>query len=159
MAISTQERPQWLAFAVAIAAVVVLCLRFETTIAAVLSVKSDALPALEAPARDGLEELALRDSLIASARVDTRDPFQPPPRPPVKKKRPAPRVELPVVVPDPTLRALLYDTVSPSIQLTLGDVTSGWLRIGETFRGWTVRDVTPTSATVTNGSRRLVLGS
>jgi len=104
--------------------------------------------------------LAQRDSVVEASVPGRRDPFRPPPA------APAPRVSAAVVEratdlpkPDPTLGVLLYDRVSPQVQLRVGPRTSGWLRAGESFEDWTVAQIGPTSVKVTNGSRVLELSS
>jgi hypothetical protein len=72
-----------------------------------------------------------------------------------RRNRPAPKRPEPV----PTLTALLFDTVEPGVQLTLGDTRSQWLHHGDEFQGWRVAEIHETSATVTKGERTLVLRS
>ncbi len=59
----------------------------------------------------------------------------------------------------PDLRALLYDNVNPSVQLSSGATTSGWLHKGDSFLGWTVVEITATSIRISRGGESIVLTS
>ncbi len=141
--------------------VLVLGLRCGQTVSAVLSARGQPTPEAKAAGGTGTAdafEIARRDSLVAAATPGERNPFRdPPPRERAPTRRPeTPR---PVSEPPPSLRALLYDTVNPSVQLAVGNSASGWLLEGDVFKGWTVAAITPTSVTVTRGNRSLVLNS
>ncbi len=104
----------------------------------------------------GWRNMGARDSLVEQARMGRRDPFQPPPmeraavRVPVVQAAPAPP-------PEPRLGSLVYDNVAPTVQLTVGEERSGWLRPGDVFHGWTVLEITRASVRVANGTRTRVL--
>ena len=61
------------------------------------------------------------------------------------------------VVERPVLRAFLYDDRQPTIQVAIGELTSGWLRAGDKFQGWTVTDINATAATLSRNGQSVVL--
>ncbi|MCK4412108.1 MAG: hypothetical protein KAY32_01055 [Candidatus Eisenbacteria sp.] len=97
--------------------------------------------------------ISYKDSLLANVVVAQRDPFD---NPPVEYR---PRVEIDPepLVREPLLRAILYDTVNPSVILSVGSASSRWLHEGESFLGWRVADIASTAVTVTHGDRSAVL--
>jgi hypothetical protein len=101
---------------------------------------------------------AAKDSLLSAVGSPERDPF---------RDAPAPRAEggfIQKAAPSearvpPDLRALLYDNVNPSVQLSSGATTSGWLHKGDSFLGWTVVEITATSIRISRGGESIVLTS
>jgi len=60
----------------------------------------------------------------------------------------------------PELRALLFDAVAPSVQISVADtLQSGWLRQGDRFMGWTVTKIERSSVTVAKAGKSVVLSS
>ena len=51
----------------------------------------------------------------------------------------------------------MFDTVNPSVQLRLGDTSSGWLHKGDVFEGWTVIEIAENSITVEKKGRTVLL--
>lgn len=105
-----------------------------------------------------LEGIADRDLRIAEARLDTerRDPFS------LSKSAPAPRraaTPPPKVrrLVQPHLAALIYDEVSPTVQIRIGGARSEWLRAGDRFKGWRVAEIGSDSVKVSKDGRDVVL--
>ena len=48
----------------------------------------------------------------------------------------------------PTVRAIVYDQIHPSVRLADGEHVSGWLRQGDSFRGWTITQITAQSVRI-----------
>jgi hypothetical protein len=118
-------------------------------------------PAAQAASSQG--RLAAADELIGQrqtrldfAHAGERDPFRPAPAPPVVREAPRtppkPRPEA-----KPVLRALLFGSSRPAIIIKLNQSESDWLQTGQQFKGWTVVEINPASATVTKGQRRIEL--
>ena len=104
-----------------------------------------------------LEGIADRDERVAEARLDAdrRDPFSlsrsaPPPR----RTTPPPKVQRLI---QPHLAALIYDDVSPTVQIRISGVRSDWLRTGDHFKGWRVAEIGSDSVKVSKGGRDVVL--
>ena len=143
--------------AVMLALVLVLALRSQRTVSAVLAnpamaaASADAAPA----AGGGVDMVSLdrRDSLIAAAQPVARDPFSA--RRTAPTERPPRQIEAVATV--PTLSALLFDHVNPSTQINVAGQRSGWLHQGETFQGWTVSAITSDAVTITKGGDTVVL--
>ena len=105
--------------------------------------------------------------LLEAAKAGKRDPFGHPPkaRPKPKPKKsgsssqavaPKPKPKPKPAVP-PTLRVLLYDNVDPCLKLTLKGKTSGWLRVGESWKGWTITAIGEHSATVSKAGKTITI--
>jgi hypothetical protein len=125
--------------------VLFLAMRTEKTVAAVLCgpPPSQLEPGLDATGARILTEIESRYEQLAQALPALRDPFRDPvaekaPPPPPKRPRPVTRDPQPVF---PTVKSLLYDGIDPSVKLQIGDDSSGWLRVGRTFHGWTVQEI------------------
>ena len=102
-----------------------------------------------------VEALAWSDSLIAAADPGARNPFT---SPPARRRSSNPAPATPEETPaDPTLGALLFDTLQPTIQLKLRGKTSEWLNQGDTFSGWTVKDIRPQTVVLEKDGRLLFL--
>jgi hypothetical protein len=153
-----QHRSFWIGVVLLLLVGVFLGIRAGRAVHAVLgdgetSVEPVAAAVGTAAAFDGV-----KDSLLAVAVMHERDPFRDPP--PLRAEgvvnRAAPP---PVAKAPPDLRALLYDNVNPSVQLSQGTTTSGWLHRGDSFLGWTVLEITPTSTTIARGGESVVLTS
>jgi hypothetical protein len=99
-----------------------------------------------------VDEMDGRRERVAAAAAPDRDPFQAVVREAAPAPAPAPRAR-PAVPVTPALRALVYDDTQPVVRIDVGGRSSGWLSRGETFSGWTVLEVKPASARVSNGSR------
>lgn len=95
-----------------------------------------------------VERAEARDRTLASLGEPTRDPFSRVRRAPTHgtRTRPVPKPEA-----APVLRMILYDQLSPEIQLSVGNDLSGRLRLGQSFSGWTVVSISARSCTVRNG--------
>jgi hypothetical protein len=99
--------------------------------------------------------LEAMDRRIASSAPCDRDPFSNPQV--LVATRPGGSAVEPAG--SPLLRMLLYDNVSPTVQLSVGEALSGPLHVGDTFRGWTVDAIRTTSVLVSRGGETLVLSS
>ena len=109
---------------------------------------SSAFAALSPPA------IAPIDTASAPDAVPLRDPFRR--ETPAPKRRPVdPAPTKPPVL--PTLRSLLFDETNPTVQIMVGAAVSGWLRPGETFQGWQILEIGPTSVRVANNGRMITL--
>lgn len=97
--------------------------------------------------------LAQRDSLLAGATIGDRDPFRPVPVH-TRRKTTVRQVKQQVL---PTLKALLFDHVNPTARLNIGEEVSGWLRVGDSFQGWNVTEITESSVKLAQGKKALVL--
>ena len=148
------RRVFWIALAAVMVLSVLMAVRSAKTASLVLS---DRETVVAASASGGgqydLEKLAHRDSLLAAAEAAKRDPF----RAPVRRVRRT--VKAPVVkrIDPPTLKALIYDHVNPTARLRLGEDNSGWLKVGDTFKGWKVTEITSNSVRIAQGGKNLVL--
>jgi len=102
-----------------------------------------------------VERAEARDRTLAALEEPARDPFSR-----VRRSRPHDTTYRPPPKPEvrPVLRMILYDQLSPEIQLSLGDDLSGRLRLGQSFSGWTVVSISARSCTVRNrGGETLTL--
>ncbi len=142
--------------AIMLVAVLVLALRSQSTVKAVLAGPVLAAETASAPADDGLDmaSIAHRDSLIAAARPVARDPFN---ARSVAPSTTAERRSVEAAHVRPILSALLFDRVNPSTQINVNGQRSGWLHQGETFQGWTVTAITSDAVTITKGGDTVVL--
>lgn len=161
----------WISCAILVFAGLFLGFRGERAISSVLAEPMDqSLQATEA-ASSSLPDtttVGIKSRLLTAAVPGDRDPFHAPsklkPKPKPKPKttgdnstpKPRPKPKPKPVIP-PSLRVLLYDTVDPCLKLTLKGSTSGWLRIGESFKGWTVTQIAEHSATVTKAGKNFVI--
>ena len=103
-------------------------------------------------------EAALKDSLLASANLTERDPFRPPPA--SRRDRPStPRNPSTYPTETPVVRALLFDSENPTVQIGVGSQTSGWLHTGDRFQGWTVVEISPASVRIARNGESVVLPS
>ncbi len=141
--------------AIMLALVLVLALRSQRTVSAVLANPAVAAAAPAEAVAAGVDMAALdrRDSLIAAAQPVARDPFSARRTQPTER---APR-QIEAVATAPTLSALLFDHVNPSTQINVEGQRSGWLHQGETFQGWTVSAITSDAVTITKGGDTVVL--
>jgi len=140
--------------AVMLVLVLVLALRSQRTVSAVLA-KPAAAAVTTAGGEIGVDmaSLARRDSLIVAAQLVARDPFN------ARRTRPTAQVQQRevAVTAAPSLSALLFDHVNPSTQINVEGQRSGWLHQGETFQGWTVAAITSDAVTITRGGETIVL--
>ncbi len=99
-----------------------------------------------------------KDALIAAAVPGERDPFRDPP--PLKSEgASAARTGQQEVREVPICSGLLYDTISPLVELAAGSGSSGWLRRGDQFLGWKIVQINPKTVTIAKGSESIVLHS
>jgi len=91
-----------------------------------------------------------------------RDPFSEPPKVKTKPKAASTgtkttkteKPKAPKLRP-PSLRALLYDTVHPSVKLSWDGKSSEWLHVGDKFQGWRIVDITSRTVIVEkNGTEK-----
>jgi len=143
------------------AMVLILGLRVRTTLATVIrpaAVEAPAPTASSATAPAGDDAVVRQRQQLASQAVTSRDPFR---RPETGRLEPG-RLpgDAPVVVRrwlKPRLSSLIHDNHDPMTQITVRGRRSGWLRRGDTFRGWTVTRITPRTVTITKGGKRVIL--
>jgi hypothetical protein len=149
-------RLSWLAYGMLFVLSMLLVVRAAGLVGAVLTpAAAPHLPTTQSGSQDPGTVVAGSDS-TDGLQTGPRNPFTDPPAParPRRVRRapaPAPRPEV------PSLRALLYDTVNPSVQLRTSREDSAWLHVGETFDGWTVAEITAASVTIVRDDQRVVL--
>ncbi len=102
-----------------------------------------------------MTEITRDDALLAAVEAPSHDPFAGAEAPSVPSS--ATEAPAPVVIERPVLRAFLYDDRQPTIQVAIGEQTSGWLRAGDKFQGWTVTDINATAATLSRNGQSVVL--
>ncbi len=138
----------------------ILGLRVRTTLA---TTGTAAPPAADPPAAasavtvDG-DRLTTQRTMLAEQARTRRDPFR------RSEASILEQPELPVDGPPevrklvgPALSALLYDHRDPMTQISVDGERSGWLRPGDTFRGWRVAAITPRAVTITKGGKQVIL--
>ncbi len=145
-------------YVVVLLMVVFLGVRTEQTVAAVLggSAQAKVEPKQDSAGARILAEIERRYQQLAEALPSLRDPFRDPPVPrsePQRSRRRTPPPQPTVVY--PTIRSLLYDEINPSVKLSVGDQASGWLHVGSTFQGWTVREITAEGVRVADRDGKL----
>ena len=99
-----------------------------------------------------------QNDLIEAAVTTGRDPFREPQ--PVRTgsatgNRPVTQTLQEI----PTCNGLLFDNVSPAVELTWSGGSSGWLHTGDEFLGWRIVKITPQTVTIVKGSESRVLHS
>ena len=100
-----------------------------------------------------VENAQARDAELALVSDPDRDPFHP-----VRRARTTPvRTQAPEPPPRPQLRMILYDQLSPEVQFSVGDVLSGRLKPGQSFRGWKILSISARSCVVTKDGQTLTL--
>jgi len=104
-----------------------------------------------------LAQIADRDRLLAATGSLERDPFRSPRDSHVDRNPTPQRRESTGGV--PVLRALLFDNVNPSVQLSIGAHTSDWLREGDSYEGWVVMEIGVDSVRISKGDQSLVLST
>lgn len=151
----------WIALGVLVVVGVVLGIRSKQAVTAVLAAKQSGIEVRDPSLRQRLAEVDKmrdRDSLLATALPTSRDPFRKARSAPRSQTRPV-RDKTPEVSGTPSLRALLFDNVAPTVQLSVGSVMSGWLHKGDSFHGWTVEEITSSSVRVSRDGSSIVLPS
>jgi hypothetical protein len=104
-----------------------------------------------------LAQIADRDSLLVDTGSLDRDPFRDPTVwRPQRVRTSQPERDKEVV---PILRALLYDNVNPSVQLSAGSETSDWLRQGDSFKDWVIVEIGPDSVRISKNDEHVVLST
>lgn len=153
------------AFGLGLAALVIVGLFLGFTAAgavrAVLQIKGQvAAPASGQPAVSGRSPSirADKDAMIAAATAGERDPFREPTslRSEGQSSGQTARQEAREV---PFCSGLLYDNVSPLVELATSSGSSGWLRMGGQFLGWKIVEIKPKTVTIAKGSESVVLHS
>jgi hypothetical protein len=140
-----------------------LAVRTERGVSMVTATRPDAPIAKDAEAasqRALLADLDAKAARVRTAIAGERDPFRDPPvfrseaaSADAAPARPAP----PPRVPPPGLRAVVYDQVNPSVQLSSGARTSDWLHQGDIFQGWKIEKIESKSVTVSRNGEIAVL--
>jgi hypothetical protein len=102
-----------------------------------------------------VETARAKDRSLVQLVISGRDPF----RATASARRDPPRTgnPPPPAPPEPRLRMILYDQVSPEVQLAVGDQLSGRLRPGQSFLGWRVVSIAARTCVVEQGGRVLTL--
>jgi hypothetical protein len=108
-----------------------------------------------------IADLDVKAARVKQSFAGSRDPFGDPPAPQSDEAAATPATSRtsppPAHTPPPALRAVVYDEVNPSVQLSDGSRTSDWLHQGDVFQGWKVNKIEAHSVTVTHGGEIAVL--
>lgn len=102
-------------------------------------------------------EAQARDEVLSRVETPERDPFRAARttfRRPVRNTPPPPAEE-----PPPALSMVLYDQVSPEVQFSVDGAYSGRLKVGQSFRGWTVMSISSRSCVVAKNGKTFTLSS
>ncbi|MBC8423610.1 hypothetical protein H8E07_05765 [bacterium] len=162
MAITAQDRKYYtVGIGAMLLVVLLLGLRSSQTVKSVLA---DKIPyettEIQQPqlVKEAVKGVSARDSLVACALLDgkLRDPFAQETRKPSTRRtvKAPPRVARLI---EPSLAALIFDNVNPTVQITIEGERSDWLRTGDQFRGWQVAEIAAKSVKVKKGDREIVL--
>ncbi len=108
--------------------------------------------------KEELKGVTMRDSMVVTAVLDAklRDPFDPG----QQTQRPHKSVPKPRHVARflrPLLAGLIFDDVSPTVQITVGSERSDWLRAGDRFKGWQVAEIDAKSVKIKKGKKEMGL--
>jgi len=151
----------WLGFALLVVVGVFLGLKVHQAISLVLGAKYNASAGSGSRStveKDLLAQAAGRDSLLKEDDSFPRDPFRSPSTSTVSRRQ-TPQPQQETEAPPPVLRALLYDNVNPSVQLSVGSMTSDWLLEGDTFEGWVIEGIGPDSVRLSKDDESVVLST
>lgn len=150
---------QYLLWALLVGSILVLGTRVHRTVQLVVSGAATVKAWTPADTREleaAAQQARLRRRHQENALPGNRDPFGPPPPAPAPARVPraAPAPAPPV---EPQLQALFYDEKAAAVMIRIGKKESDWLEQGQNFKGWTVVEIKPASATVANGPRSVEL--
>jgi len=143
----------WIVFAAMLLLCVLMGMRSGQTVLLVLDDPAAVSDTRPNTSQTDYAGLAHRDSLLAAAAIGDRDPFRPVPVR-TRRKTSVRQVKQQVL---PTLKALLFDHVNPTARLNIGEEVSGWLRVGDSFQGWNVTEITESSVKLAQGKKALIL--
>jgi hypothetical protein len=164
-----EERVFWVGLAALLLVGIFLGVRAERGVRVVLSAQSGQSGGGTTVTADAegqamrvlLTELDAKSARIEQAPAADRDPFREPAPKLLAQTAPVPATPRPTPKPPPrvkpSLGALLYDEVNPSVQLRVGTLTSDWLHRGENFKDWTVVEIRPGAVTVSQDGDTVVL--
>jgi hypothetical protein len=142
---SERGRALSLAAVLIILAGLYLGVRAWATVREVLSPDFGTTAAREAAPADDVKQAQAQDARLAAVSDPERDPFHAPRRtvyrPPVRAAEPA--AEAP-----PVIRMILFDEVSPEVQIEVEGQLSGRLKIGSAFRGWAIASISENTVVV-----------
>jgi hypothetical protein len=155
----TADRRFWIAYGCLVGVGLFLGLRTQGAVGSILSSGSMSSPLARRAAeadRALLDQLTRKDQALAASPETVRDPFRA-----VtgawagggSGRHGAEGGAAPVV------RALLYDNQRPVVQLQSGRTTSGWLGVGDVYRGWTVDEINQHSVRLSHYGSSIVLAS
>ena len=102
-----------------------------------------------------LLKAAAKDSVLAEVGGSVADPFRTGASRPATARPARPRPAQPTYT--LSLNGLLFADRDPVVQLGYGPETSEWLHVGESFRKWTVIEITQRNVTLRKGGRTKVL--
>ena len=155
-----RDRSFWLGFALLITVGIFLGFKTQQAVSLVLgAMNRESVDNGSRSVPDGtlLAQIADRDRMLGDTGSLQRDPFRSPRDSGVDRNpTPQPRQETKAV---PTLRALLFDNVNPSVQFSIGAQTSDWLRKGDSYQGWVVIEIGPNSVRISKEDESLVLST
>ncbi|MBU1699084.1 MAG: hypothetical protein KJ970_17095 [Candidatus Eisenbacteria bacterium] len=158
--LAQKNRTIWYALAVLFGVCLFLGFRTQTVVTSVLwNGNSTGEQQIVVENGDLLDRLSAKDSLLSVDVELTRDPFKVPSRPKSRPRTSDVKLKSKNEVVKPVLRALLFDNVNPSVQLSVGSTQSSWLRVGDTFQGWFIQDITSSGITVVKDEEEVFLQS
>lgn len=127
----------------------------SSTIMTIASLRQDIVTGTSSSDRNfspAMLRASYRDSMLTSLIDRVKDPFF------------KPEVKAPVVVQAtkveaglPKLNILIYDGVAAMAKLSIDDVTSSWLKVGDSYGSWRVTAINDKQVTIKRGQRELVL--
>jgi hypothetical protein len=159
-----EARNFWIGFIALLLVGVFLGVQAGRRASTVMATRPDAPVVADAEAtsqRALIADLDAKAARVQRAFDGPRDPFSDPPAPQRDDASAAPESPRtppsPARTPPPALRAVVFDEVSPSVQLSAGTRTSDWLHQGDVFQGWKIDRIEAHSVTVTRNGEIAVL--
>jgi len=164
---TVQSKAFWLVSFLLILVTVFFGLRGRSALNAGSFVASSVADSLREGSAEWMPDTILvnqKSAHLAAAVMTGRNPFTGAKKVITKPKPadPGPKLTMPddpkpPVLNPPSLRALLYDTVHPSAKLNRDGEVSGWLHVGDEFRGWVIVEITSNAVTVKKDGQTRVL--
>jgi hypothetical protein len=145
----------WIISAVLMLTSAMLAKKSSTSIMSIVSLRQDIVVGATAANRNyspAMMRASYRDSMLTSLIAKVKDPFM---KPEIVRK--AAPVVAKAETSLPKLNILIFDGVAATAKLQIDEKTSGWLKVGDTYRSWQITSIDDKEVTVKRGSRVLVL--
>lgn len=152
----------WTAGGVILLVTLLLGVRTQKSVAAVLSTREQTLPTVAwnggvTPGEDAAYER--RQAALQLVDHSLRDPFRPlpvaaPPDPPQKKSKPT-RTPYWATIPSP--HAIMFDGENSAAQIRIGKRLSDWLRVGDEWQDWKIIEIKSDCIRVARGDEIYVM--